>query len=126
NELLNILSRKSLSVALIERINGLTHEIVTFSGTENKFYFLVKKQQTRIVNLLEKELKWVPKNYYRNLWMVLGMTSFGLPIGIVFGMSLGNLAFLGIGLPIGLAFGIALGTHLDQKAKDEGRQLDIE
>lgn len=126
NELLELLSKKSLSAELVERINTLTHEIVIFSGTDTRFYYLVKKQQTQIVSLLEKKLKWVPKNYYRNLWMILGMTTFGLPLGVVFGLSLKNMAFLGIGLPIGLAFGIALGNHLDQKAKDEDRQLDIE
>jgi hypothetical protein len=36
------------------------------------------------------------------------------------------MALLGIGIPIGLAIGIGVGTAMDQKAAQEGRQLDIE
>jgi hypothetical protein len=80
----------------------------------------------RLIKLIEKEVKLVPKNYYRNLWLTLGMAGFGIPIGVAFGASLGNMAFIGVGLPIGLAFGIALGTGMDKKALAEGRQLDLE
>lgn len=80
----------------------------------------------RMVNTLEKEVKLVPKNHYRNRWLALGMAAFGLPMGVVFGISLGNMAFLAIGLPIGMAIGIAVGTGLDKKASEEGRQLDVE
>lgn len=54
------------------------------------------------------------------------MAVFGLPIGIIIGFALDNMAFLGIGLPMGLAVGIAIGTGMDKKAQEEGRQLDIE
>ena len=75
---------------------------------------------------LEKELKWVTKNHYRTMWMMLGMTTFGLPLGVAFGAALGNMAFLGIGLPIGMAIGIGVGISMDQKAANEGRQLELE
>jgi hypothetical protein len=54
------------------------------------------------------------------------MAGFGIPIGVAFGASLGNMAFLGIGLPIGLATGIAVGSGMDKKAFEEGRRLDVE
>ena len=75
---------------------------------------------------LEKEHKLVPKNYYRNLWLPLGMSAFGLPIGVAFGLLVDNIALLSIGLPIGLAIGVALGISLDQKAAKAGKQLDFE
>ena len=53
-------------------------------------------------------------------------TIFGIPIGAAFGLSLNNMAFLGIGLPIGMSIGLAMGARMDNKAKEEGRQLDIE
>lgn len=84
---------------------------------------LVKIAQSRILRLLEKKQKLVPANYYRNLWMALGMSAFGLPMGVAIGAALGSMAFLGIGLPIGMAVGLAMGTSMDQKAKAEGRQL---
>ncbi len=75
---------------------------------------------------MEKELKIVPRNYYRTTWMVIGMAAFGIPMGAAFGASLGNMAFIGIGLPIGMAIGISVGMGMDKKALKEGRQLDLE
>ncbi|MBT8222071.1 MAG: hypothetical protein KJN96_02760 [Eudoraea sp.] len=58
--------------------------------------------------------------------MALGMAVFGVPMGVAFGAALDNMAFLGIGIPIGMAIGIAIGTAMDEQAKKEGRQLDID
>ena len=55
--------------------------------------------------------------------MVLGMSVFGLPIGLMFMTALDNAGLLALGLPIGLSIGIALGSGMDAKAKEEGRQL---
>ena len=54
------------------------------------------------------------------------MTAFGLPIGITFGMLMNNMGLLAIGLPIGMGIGIAAGSGMDKKAREEGRQLNIE
>ncbi len=58
--------------------------------------------------------------------MVTGMSAFGLPIGAAIGISMGNIGLLGIGLPIGMGIGIAVGTALDKKAKEGGKQLEVE
>lgn len=79
------------------------------------------RSQSSIVRLLEKELKLIPKFYYQGLWMVFGMSAFGLPIGAAIGVATGNMAFLAIGLPIGMAIGIGM----YKKAAREGRQLDV-
>ena len=68
----------------------------------------------------------VPKNYYRNMWLALGMSVFGLPIGVAFGASIGNMGLLGVGLPIGMAIGTLVGSQMDKKALKESRQLNIE
>ena len=57
--------------------------------------------------------------------MVLGMSAFGIPMGVLFGLSIGNMGMLGIGLPIGMAIGVGLGSSMDKKAYNEGRQLDF-
>jgi hypothetical protein len=54
------------------------------------------------------------------------MSAIGLPLGVAFGVSVGNLGLLGLGLPIGMAIGIAIGTAMDKKALQEGRQLNVE
>jgi hypothetical protein len=125
-KLLIELRKKELPEVIVETINQGIDNLNSFSGSGDELRKLITKKQAGILKLLEKELKLVPKNYYRNLWLPLGMSVFGIPIGVAFGTSLGNMAFLGIGLPIGMAVGIAMGTGMDKKAYKEGRQIDME
>jgi hypothetical protein len=103
----------------IEQINALAYDDKSFSKT-------IKASQKKIVQLLEKKHKIVPKKYYTALWMVLGMSAFGIPMGVAFGLSMGNIGLLGIGLPIGMGIGVGVGSYLDKKALTEGRQLDVD
>lgn len=124
--LVEILNTKNLPKNIIEKIN---YEISILNSSEivgNSFLHLLKKKRNSITKLIEKELKLVPKNYYRNLWFVLGMTAFGLPLGVTFGLSIGNIGLLGIGLPIGMVIGLLIGSLMDKKALESGKQLDIE
>lgn len=83
----------------------------------------LKQAQAAMLKQLEKDVKLVPRHYYRNLWMAVGMSAFGIPMGVLFGTILKNMGLLGIGLPMGLAIGLAVGSSLDAKAAKEGRQL---
>ncbi len=125
-KLLTELRKKALPDGLVVVINKDIEVLNSMVGSGGELRRMVRKKQTGIIKLLEKEVKLVPKNYYRNLWLTLGMAAFGIPIGAAFGASLGNMAFLGVGLPIGMAVGMAHGTGMDKKALAEGRQLDIE
>lgn len=125
-ELLNQLRKKELPDHITKLTNDCVDQINSSTLTETQLTKFIKQKQTSILKQVEKELKIVPKNHYRNLWMVLGMSAFGLPIGAAFGLSLGNIGLLALGLPIGIATGLALGSSLDKKASTEGRQLDIE
>ena len=125
-KLLIELRKKELPDGLIVSINKDIEDLNSTSSSGAELRKIVRKKQTSITRLLEKELKLVPKNYYRNLWLAVGMAAFGLPIGVAFGAALGNMAFLGIGLPIGMAIGVAVGTGMDKKAFEEGRQIDLE
>lgn len=86
----------------------------------------ISSARARTLRLLEKKLEMVPKHHYRNMWLALGIASFGIPLGTVFSISLDNYAFIGVGLPIGLALGIAVGSSLDKKAQESGKQLEFE
>ena len=85
----------------------------------------VNKARAAILKIVLDKLKLVPKGFYRTQWMMLGMTIFGIPIGVAFGAALGNMGLLGTGLPIGMALGIGLGMAKDKKAETEGLQLDV-
>ncbi len=125
-KLLLELRKKTLSNEITNFINEGIDKINSSSDSDKSLTKQIKKTQSSILKKLEKELKLVPKNYYRNLWMGLGMAAFGLPIGVALSTSLGNMAFLGIGLPVGLALGLSVGTEMDKKAFKEGRQIDME
>jgi hypothetical protein len=121
--LLNELRMRNLPSEIVSKIN-LEIELINNTST-SELKKQLRKSNTKTLRILEKELKLVPKNYYRNLWMVIGMSAFGIPMGVAFGTAIGNMAFLGIGLPIGMAIGIAVGSSMDKKAHDENRQLKI-
>ena len=124
NNLLKEVEKKELPDSLLQVINQRIAAVNT--ETEDALPKALKTQQAYIIKVLEKEAKIVPRHYYRNLWLPLGMATFGLPMGVAFGSALGNMAFMGLGLPIGMGVGIAVGTGIDNKAFHEGRQLDIE
>lgn len=126
DKVLTELREKEVPDEVITSINNAVDETNNFKGSEKELKKQIRKAQSGIIKLIEKKLKIVPKNHYRNLWLVLGMSAFGLPIGVALGASQGNNGMLGAGLPIGMVIGIAVGTGLDRKAFKEGRQLDLE
>ena len=124
-KLLEQLRKKQLPDHIVHYINADIETLNAIKDADKELKKQLIRKQNKLLELLEKELKLVTKNSYRNKWMVLGMT-FGIPFGAIFGTALGNMAFLGIGLPIGMAIGLAIGGEMDKKAAKEGRQLDIE
>lgn len=124
-ELLKELKKKELPHKVIESVNQDIEELNSTPLTGIELRRLVKQKQTKIINLVEKELKITPKNHYRSLWFILGI-SFGSGIGVCFGIIIGNMGLSGIGIPIGMVIGMAVGSAMDKKAFEEGRQLDVE
>lgn len=125
-KLLSVLEEKELSNQFIQESNDDILALNSHSSESKDFPKTIRKTQSSIVNRAMKQLKLVPKNYYRMLWLSLGMSTFGIPMGVAFSVAIDNYAFIGLGLPIGLSVGIAIGTSLDQKAEKEGRQLNVD
>lgn len=125
-KLLQILRQRQLPDPVVQSFNEEINSINNSSLTGNEMLRFLQKKQTNLLNTLEKELKLVPKNYYRNLWMPLGLAAFGVPIGLVFEIALDQMVYLGLGLPLGLVIGMVVGNTMDKKAEEEGRQLDFE
>jgi len=124
--LLNELRKKELNQNIVQFINERVDILNASTLNGVQLTKLLKQKQSEILKKVEKEHKIVPKNYYRTMWILFGMSGIGLPIGVAFGLSIGNIGLLGIGLPIGMAIGFAIGISLDKKALNEGRQLEIE
>lgn len=125
-DLLGLLRKRSLKDSLIQSINQEVELIEKVAHDNSSLPKQIRKSQYNILKRLEKATKIVPKNYYKKLWMVVGMAAFGIPIGVAIGASLKNMALMACFLPLGMVIGMALGVSMDQKAAKEGRQLDIE
>ena len=122
--LLTAIEEKNIPESVEIKINEIIAGVNNFSGPNPELVKQLKSAQSAILKLLESELGLVAKNHYQLQWLALGMAVFGIPMGVAFGMSLGNLAFLGIGLPIGMAIGIAIGNQKDKEAAENRKQLD--
>jgi hypothetical protein len=125
-KLLTELNIRALPDEINSFINTQVDALNLISDSGKEFKKQLCKKRTAIVKRIENDLKIVPKNHYRNTWLILGMTIYGVPLGVVFGAIMGNMGLLGIGLPIGMAIGMAIGSKMDKKAVAEGRQLDVE
>jgi len=126
NKMLTALQKEDITQEIVIFINTKVEAINSMKNSDKELKKELKKAQSCILNKVEKELKLVPKHHYRSTWLALGMAAFGIPLGLIFGVSLGNMGFLGIGLPIGMVIGMSVGTAMDKKALEEGRQLDLE
>ncbi len=123
--LFNEIRNRNIPDKMIETFNNMIDSINSFDGEPKKLLKLLNSTQENVLNTLEKELKLVTKNHYQNKWMAMGMAAFGVPIGAALGLSLNNMAFIGLGLPIGLAIGVAIGARMDKAAKTLGNQLNL-
>lgn len=125
-KLIQEIDKQKLPDDSIEFINDKIKVLNSISATDKSYRELLRKTQSEVLKMLEKQHKIVSKNHYLNKWLLVGMNAVGLPIGAALGISLNNIALLGIGLPIGMIYGYFVGKRLDKKAQTEGRQLDIE
>lgn len=125
NKLINALNKHDLPDSLATSINIDVASLNNFEGSDSKLMKALYKIYNKTVQTVKKEMNLVPPGFYQTMWMSLGMGAFGVPFGVAFGAAMGNMGLLAIGIPIGMAIGIALGRGMDEKARKEGRQLDM-
>ena len=120
NELISALNDKELDEGMIEHIKG------NMSNVRSELTFnTIKKEESKILDYVKREKGYVAQNHYMTLWIALGMSAIGVPIGVAIGLALDQLGFMGIGIGGGLAIGVAIGSAKDKKAKEQGKQLPI-
>lgn len=125
-KLIVAMKKKKIPAEQIEEINAEMELINTFDGDEAALLKQYKNSLAGIISMLESKLSLVPKGYYRNKWMAIGIALFGVVLGTVFGVVMDNMAFIALGIPFGVGIGLAIGRRKDKKAFDNGNQLDIE
>ncbi len=124
--LLDELRKRELSPEIVVKLNEKIESLNAISDKDKQLSSLLRKTQNSILKFLEKKLKIVPKNYYRTLWMGIGMLVFGVPIGIALSAGINNYGMIGAGIAIGIGIGLAVGSDMDRRAQLEGRQLDVD
>ena len=124
--LISEVSKRDLPENVITTLNKEIEILNAILENDKVFKKRLGKAKNTIIKILEKDLKIVPKFYYRRQWMVLGMTIFGIPIGVSLGAGIDNYGMIGVGIAVGIGVGIAIGSEMDRKAEVEGRQLDID
>lgn len=124
-KLLEALSDRDISASILQSINTEIDK-VNQAQSETELTKQLQKSFRKILIISEKELNLVAKDHYRNMWLALGMSAFGIPFGVALGAALNNYAYIGLGIPIGFGLGIAIGSKKDKEAFEEGRQLDVD
>lgn len=74
------------------------------------------KQIAALQKALKAKYNLVPKNYFKRLWLPLGIA-----IGVAWGVALKSIA---LGISTGIVLGLAIGSGFDRKAKKEGRVIN--
>lgn len=124
-QLISALSVKEIPDSVLASINEEIDK-VNQAQSEQIYAAQTAKSFRNILKTAEKELNLYAKNHYRNMWLALGMTAFGIPFGVAIGAAANNYGLIGIGLPIGFGMGIAIGTKKDKEVFEQGKQLNVE
>lgn len=122
-ELINAINSKALSPETVKMVQEKVRHLNSWEGSSKSFLKELIKVKKEVLEILQKKQKLVPEKYYATLWMPLGMSVFGLPIGVAISALTGKISFIGIGLPLGMAIGSFYGVYLDKKAEKENRIL---
>lgn len=124
--LIGDLRKRELDSEIINTINQEIEIINSFSESNKVLLKQLRKSKAKILEMIEKKLKLIPKYHYQNKWTALGMLA-----GVLFSTLFSQLGFsdtwnsLGMGISMGLLFGMLAGKNRDEKANREGFQLNI-
>jgi hypothetical protein len=124
--LINALNKKKIPDDMTSSINRVIGFINSLHASDKIMIRKIEEGERIILELVEKRLGLVPKKHYFNYWITMGVTLYGLPIGVLMYFLLGSLVYIAVGLPIGMMIGIYRGNRKDKKAETEGKQLEIE
>src|SRR5689334_21669282 len=79
-KIVNELAAKKLPVHITLQINDELARINYFTGSKKDLLKVMRRSQLKILRLLERKLRLVPKNHYRNTWSFIGISFFGIPL----------------------------------------------
>ena len=124
-ELIQELNIRELPPEVVVVMNVEIDRLNTLPDNHTRLFVAIKAVKRKLLKYALEDLELVPKNYYRNMWLAIGMSGMGVPMGVLFSVMLDDFSYISIGLSTGLAIGIGIGTYLDKKAVEENRQLEL-
>lgn len=92
-------------------------------NTPKKMSNAIYKCYSELIKICYSDYTLVTKGYYRSLWLALGMSVIGVPLGALVYMLSKEIIYLSVFIPMGMLFGMAIGSSLDKKAEKEERVL---
>lgn len=124
-QLISALSEREIPETVIFSIN---EEIDKVNQTQSEQIFTAQlsKSYRSILKIAEKQLNLYAKDHYRNMWLALGLTAFGILFGFAISAAADHYGLIGVGLPIGFGISKGIGTKKDKEAFEHGRQLNVE
>lgn len=125
SKLIQELNFRELPPEVVVVMNVEIDRLNTLPDNHSRLFVAIKAVKRKLLKSALEDLELVPKNYYRNMWLAIGMSGMGVPMGVLFSVMLDNFSYISIGLSTGLAIGIGIGTYLDKKAVEENRQLEL-
>ena len=121
-KLIDALNKKVVSDETMNTINADIKLINSFSGSDDDLRKVLKKKYSSILGLVQRNQKFVPKNYYLYRWI-----GFGMLAGVVFSTSIyrTEMSAMGMSISIGMIVGVVIGNMLDNQAQKKGLQLEL-
>ena len=118
------LLEKNLSSEVLEFANTEINLLNTFIIFDKKLLKALRKSKNKLIEFIVSNSEFVPKDYYRQRWMV-----YGIMIGSVIGASSSsfpgdNSTIASAAMPIIMVIGMGLGAEKDKRIILDGKQLD--
>jgi hypothetical protein len=125
-ELIHELNYRELPPEVVVVMNTEIVRLNTLADDHKRLRAGMRAVKRKLLKSALDDLELVPKNYYRNMWLALGMSVIGLPLGALFSVLQDNYSFISFGFLIGMVLGLAIGTEMDKRALEDNRQLQLE
>lgn len=124
-KLIQEIHRMELPPEVIVELNIELEKLELQLAFQKKFYKQIKTSKAVLLKILYHEVGVVPINHYRDLWIALGLSGIGIPLGIFLSFFMDNSSAIALGIALGCSMGIVIGANLDNQAEAEGRQMAI-
>ncbi len=121
--LISELNKKEVPAGISKSINQEIDTANSIIANSNEKIKGLKKIYSGILILVRKEMGFVGKQYYKNLWIKRGLLFFGVPLSLAFYIVSESPGLFAIGMAMGLPIGAAIGDNKSKVSKNNNKLL---